>query len=92
MYAEGVRYPTAYRRINITLPEDALRLVDRAAPKGDRSRFIAEAISHYAKVAKKAALRKRLREGAVRRAERDRALALEWFDLAHEIEPRRPRQ
>jgi CopG family transcriptional regulator / antitoxin EndoAI len=91
VYAAIVRYPIAYRRINITLPEDALRLVDRTAAKGDRSRFIAEAISHYAKVAKKAALRKRLREGAVRRAERDRALALEWFDLEQEVKPRRPR-
>jgi CopG family transcriptional regulator/antitoxin EndoAI len=91
VYGEGVRYPTAYRRINITLPEEALRLVDRVASKGDRSRFIAEAISHYAKVTNKATLRKRLREGAMRRAERDRALALEWFDLEREIKPRRPR-
>ena len=85
------KYPTTYCRINITLPAEALRLVDRVTAKGDRSRFIAEAISHYAKSTRKAQLRKRLREGALRRAERDRALALEWFALEQEVKPRRQR-
>jgi CopG family transcriptional regulator/antitoxin EndoAI len=81
----------AYRRINITLPEQALRLVDRVTSKGDRSRFIAEAISHYAGTKRRADLRKRLREGAVRRAERDRALAIDWSRVDAGVKPRRPR-
>lgn len=86
-----MRSRSAYRRINITLPEHALRLVDRVVSKGDRSRFIAEAISHYAGAKRRADLRKRLREGAVRRAERDRALAIEWSRVDDEVKPRRPR-
>ena len=83
--------PASYRRINITLPEPALRLVDRVAARGNRSRFIAEAIKHYAAVSRRTELKKRLKEGAIRRAERDRALAVEWFDLEDEIRPRKPR-
>jgi len=79
----------SYRRINITLPEQALRLVDRVAPRGDRSRLIAEAIRHYVTSRRRGELRKRLREGALRRAERDRALAADWFDLEEEVKPRR---
>jgi CopG family transcriptional regulator/antitoxin EndoAI len=85
------KYPISYCRINITLPEEALRLVDRVTTRGDRSRFIAEAISHYAASTRKAQLRKRLREGALRRAERDRALAVEWFILEQGVKPRRRR-
>ncbi len=77
-----------HRRINITLPEKALRLVDSVAPRGDRSRFIAEAIGHYVATTRRAALRKRLREGAVRRSTRDRTLAADWFDLEEEVLPR----
>jgi len=81
--------PVAYRRINITLPEAALRIVDRVAPRGDRSRFIAEAIKHYAAETRRTTLRKRTKESAIRRAERDRALVTEWFDLEEEVSPRK---
>ncbi len=33
-----------YRRINVTLPDGTLKLLDQFAPKGDRSSFIDEAI------------------------------------------------
>ncbi len=75
------------RRINITLPDDTVRLIDRVAAKGARSRFIAEAVSHYVHATGRAELRKRLKEGAVRRAERDRRLASEWFLLDEEAWP-----
>lgn len=84
-----MKHATAYRRINITLPERALRLVDRVAPRGDRSRFIAEAITHYVSANQRADLKKRLKEGALRRAERDGILARHWFDLEEEVWPRR---
>ncbi len=73
-----------HRRINITLPEETVNLVDRVASKGDRSRFIAEAIVHYAEATGRAKLRKRLKEGALRRADRDRRIATEWFLLDEE--------
>jgi CopG family transcriptional regulator/antitoxin EndoAI len=72
------------RRINITLPVDVLGLIDRAAKKGQRSRFIAEAVRHYIESVGRANLRRRLKEGAVRRADRDLRLAEEWFTLENE--------
>jgi CopG family transcriptional regulator/antitoxin EndoAI len=73
-----------HRRVNITLPEETIRLIDRVAPKGDRSRFIAEAIRHYVGARGRAELRRRLRQGAVRRAERDLQLVADWFSLDEE--------
>ncbi len=35
-----------YRRINITLPEETVELIDRMVPKGDRSHFINEALKY----------------------------------------------
>ena len=76
---------TAYRRLNITLPRETARLVDRVAGKGNRSRFIADAIAFYVGATRRAEFRKRLKEGARRRSDRDRALAIEWFDLDDEV-------
>ncbi|MBI3827278.1 MAG: hypothetical protein HY294_14895 [Candidatus Rokubacteria bacterium] len=76
-----MRRTVSYRRINITLPERALKVVDRIAPRGDRSRFIAEAIDHYVVATRRRNLRKKLKEGAIRHAERDRRLAADWFAL-----------
>jgi CopG family transcriptional regulator / antitoxin EndoAI len=73
-----------YRRINITLPENTLKLIDRISAKGDRSRFIDEAVREYAKKRSRAALRKNLKEGAIRDAEQDLAIAEEWFPLEEE--------
>lgn len=80
-----------HRRINITLPEDTVRLIDRVASKGDRSRLIAQAIRYYVQDTGRRELRKRLREGAVRRADRDLELAREWFLVGEETWPRRGR-
>jgi CopG family transcriptional regulator/antitoxin EndoAI len=70
-----------HRRLNITLPEEMIRLSDRVAAKGDRSRFIAEAVRHYVGARSRTKLRRRLREGAARRAERDLQLVSDWFSL-----------
>lgn len=76
-----------HQRINITLPEDTLRLLDRVAGKGDRSRFIDAAVKHYVNAMSRARLRKRLKEGAIKRAARDLSLAEDWFALEEEIWP-----
>jgi CopG family transcriptional regulator/antitoxin EndoAI len=73
--------PKAYRRLNITLPEKTVELVDQVAPRGDRSRVIAEAIRHYVTKARRTELKRRLKEGAVQRAERDKLPVAEWSDL-----------
>ena len=73
-----------YQRINITLPEETLGLIDRIAEKGDRSQFIDRAIRYYVEAVGKAKLKKLLKEGALSRAERDLRLAEEWFTLEEE--------
>lgn len=70
-----------HRRINITLPAETVQLLDRVAPKGDRSRFIDEAVREQAKRSAKARLRKALKEGYLRENETNRQLAEEWFLL-----------
>lgn len=73
-----------HRRLNVTLPEGTVRLIDRAARKGGRSRLIDRAVRHYLHRVKRDALRKALKEGATRRAERDLNLAGDWFTLEEE--------
>lgn len=75
---------TVHRRVNITLPEETVRLIDRTTARGDRSRFIDQAVKHFVQEARRAKLKKLLKEGAVRRAERDLLLAEEWFGLDEE--------
>ena len=73
-----------HQRINITLPDDTLKLIDRVAPKGDRSRFIDKAVRHYVDAIGRARLRKQLKEGATRRSQRDLDLAEDWFAVEEE--------
>ena len=73
-----------HRRINITLPEETLELIDRVTQPGDRSRLIDEAIKRYIEEIGRSNLRKQLKEGAIHRAQRDLALAEEWFTLDEE--------
>lgn len=70
------------RRINVSLSEEALRLLDQLAPKGDRSRFLDDLVKKTAR--DREALRARLQEGYLKRAERDREVAAEWDPLADE--------
>lgn len=70
-----------HKRINVTLPETTVKLIDRVAKKGDRSRFINQAVRHYVEEMGKEKLKQRLKAGAIARADRDAALASEWFAL-----------
>jgi len=82
---------TMYRRVNITLPEETFRLIDRAAERGDRSRFIDQAVRHFVRERRRGRLRALLKEGALRQAERDLLLSEEWFGLEDEAWRRRRR-
>jgi CopG family transcriptional regulator/antitoxin EndoAI len=73
------------QRINISLPEETLRLLDRVADKGDRSRLIDQAVRYYIDEKGRRELKKRLKEGAIRRATRDLQLTEEWFPLEEEV-------
>ena len=69
------------QRLNITLPEQTVRLLDRAVPKGQRSRLIDEAVKRFVREKGKVSLRRQLERGAKARAERDLDVAEEWFAL-----------
>lgn len=69
------------KRINVILPEDTIRLLDRVADKGERSYVIDQAVHFYVETAGKQNLREQLREGAIRRSDRDREIAEQWFDV-----------
>lgn len=70
-----------HQRVNVTLPEATLRLIDRVARKGDRSRLIDEAVKHYVEDMGRKNLRTRLKEGYLANADRDREIAEEWLLL-----------
>jgi CopG family transcriptional regulator/antitoxin EndoAI len=76
---------TMRKRINITLPEETIELIDRVTEQGDRSRFIDEAVRHYIHETGRTNLRKRLKEGALRRANRDLQLTEEWFAVDEDV-------
>lgn len=69
------------KRINIILPDTTVAVLDRVASKGARSRFIDRAVLKLVETEGKRNLRARLKEEALTNAERDLAIAVEWFPL-----------
>jgi CopG family transcriptional regulator/antitoxin EndoAI len=80
------------KRVNILLPDTTLRVLDRVAGKGDRSRFISEAVLHYVRTRGAANLRERLKQGALANAELDLEIAEEWFPVEQEAWQKLDRQ
>ena len=74
----------AYVRLNITLPRATVGLLDRLTTKGNRSRFIDEAIRERVHSVGRARLRRELEQGYVARAARDRRTVEEWFPIDEE--------
>ena len=72
------------KRINIILPDKTVAVLDRVASKGTRSRFIDRAVRHYVETQGRASLREQLKAGYQANAERDLAIAAEWFPLEEE--------
>jgi len=70
-----------YRKINISLPEQTLHLIEQITDKRNRSRFIDEAVKYYMEQVSNIRLREQLKEGAVKRAERDLKLSQELNDM-----------
>src|SRR5438128_5261047 len=67
------------KRVNIILPDATLKVLNRVAAKGDRSRFISQAVLHYVQTHGAANLRERLKQGALANAKLDLEIAEEWF-------------
>ena len=82
------------KRINIVLPDKTAAVLDRVTTRGNRSRFIDRAVLRLVETEGKANLRARLKEEAIANADRDLAIATEWFPLEEEAaqirEPRQP--
>lgn len=73
-----------HRRLNITLPEETVRLLDHIAKSSNRSRLIDQAVREFLGRKQRASLRKQLEEGARRQAKRDLAISEEWSSLEDE--------
>ena len=74
-----------HKRINITLPQSTVEMLESVAEKGDRSSLIDSAVRLYVKNLKQKDLQEQLKEGAIVRAERDLAMAQEWSQLEDEV-------
>ena len=72
------------KRINVVLPVETITVLDRVAPKGNRSRLISAAVLHYVECKARNNLAKKLKEGALAHARRDLEIAQEWFPLDEE--------
>lgn len=74
-----------HKRINITLPESTVALLESVVDKGSRSRLIDDAVRLYVKNLKQKTLNEQLKEGAIARAERNLKMASEWSQLEDEV-------
>lgn len=74
-----------HKRINITLPESTIDMLESIADKGSRSNLIDNALKVYIKDLKKKRLKQQLKEGAIARSERNLELAQEWTHLEDEV-------
>ena len=72
------------KRITIILPDTTIAVLDRVATKGTRSRFIDRAVRHYVETRGRESIREQLKAGYRANAERDLAMAAEWFPLEEE--------
>jgi CopG family transcriptional regulator/antitoxin EndoAI len=70
------------KRINIILPDTTVAVLDRVT--ANRSRFIDRAVLHYVETQGRQSLREQLKAGYRANAERDLAIAAEWFPLEEE--------
>jgi metal-responsive CopG/Arc/MetJ family transcriptional regulator len=72
------------KRINIILPDTTVAILNRVTTRGNRSRFIDRAVRQLVETEGKANLRARLKQEALENAERDLAIAAEWFPIEEE--------
>ena len=75
----------AHKRINITLPESTVEMIESIAGKGSRSTLIDTAIRKHIQEIQKQDLRERIKAGSIANAERDLEMAREWFDIEEEL-------
>jgi len=74
-----------YQKINITLPEQIARHIEQMADEKSISRFVEDAVIYYMEHTGKITLREQMKQGALKRAERDLKLSHEWDSLEDSI-------
>ncbi len=72
------------KRINVVLSDDTLAVLERVAPKGNRSRLIDQAVFDYVTTRSRQHLRERLKAGYLANAKFNLKLAKDWFPLEEE--------
>ena len=72
------------KRINVILPEDTVRTIDRMVRPGQRSRFIQNAVQHYVATASPQALQEQLKQAAIRDRDLTLEIANDWFAVDRE--------
>ncbi|MEK7629584.1 MAG: ribbon-helix-helix protein, CopG family [Patescibacteria group bacterium] len=76
-------------RINITLPRETLELIDKLSEKRGRSGFLNDAVNFYVEKKGRKNIRRFLKEGCIKNAQRDLDIAKEWFLLEEEVWPKK---
>lgn len=72
------------QRINVSLPQETVKLIDRVTRKGNRSRLIDAAVRHYVRSVGKAKLESRLAEGYRKLSKSSLEIAADWFPVDEE--------
>lgn len=67
-----------YQKINITLPEQIAHLIEEMEDEKSISQFVEDAVIYYMEHTGKLTLREQMKQGALKRAERDLKLSREW--------------
>ncbi len=70
-----------YQRLNISLPHKTLAKIDCVAVHGMRSRLIDQAVNFYLADMSRTRLREALKKGAIDRADRDKKISAELFEM-----------
>jgi CopG family transcriptional regulator / antitoxin EndoAI len=82
--AKAVKPNTMSKRLNIILPDKTVAILDRVTTKGNRSRFIDRAVRQLIQTEGRSNLRASLKEEALANADRDLAIAADWYPLEEE--------
>ncbi|HYF05321.1 MAG TPA: hypothetical protein VEA59_04075 [Patescibacteria group bacterium] len=72
---------TTFERINISLPKTTVKLIDKFARKGGRSRFIDTAVRRVIAQNSSKRITELLKEQAQKNASEDLKIVQEWFEL-----------
>lgn len=73
-----------HKRVNITLPQETIELIDQLSAEGERSRFLNDAVNFYVREKGRTNLKRLLKEGYIKQSGRDLEIAKEWFSLEEE--------